>query len=170
MEDIVNGRLDNSGPLREDQQSGLWLITPEHKAAFMEGHQLRDLVPVNPENRWVLDYLLIMMEAVLDFARRRQLPPPSWWITGCDTSTSYSSKGSTAAVSNTKIKPRALGKTPRIREYLIEYYPEGVPDPAHCPRKALQKTLIKRDQSLSPLNLGTLKKAIDAHNANLPKS
>src|SRR5271169_1188283 len=46
MEDAVNGRLDNSGPFREGQRSGLMIITPENKAGFIEGHQLRDLVPV----------------------------------------------------------------------------------------------------------------------------
>jgi len=45
MEDIVNGRLDNSGPFRENQRSGLRGITPENKACFIEGHQLRDLAP-----------------------------------------------------------------------------------------------------------------------------
>ncbi len=40
MEDIINGRLDQAGPFREDQRSGLRLITPENKAGFVEGHQL----------------------------------------------------------------------------------------------------------------------------------
>jgi hypothetical protein len=170
MEDIVNGRLDNSGPLREGQRSGLRRITSENKAAFIEGHQLSDMVPVNPANRWVLDYILVMKEAALDFAKRRQLSAPSWWTNGTDTPTSYNSTGTSNAVTITKVEPRALGKTPRIREYLIEHYSKGVPDPAHCPRKALQRALIEWDPSLSPLDLGTLKKAIDAHNANLPKS
>jgi hypothetical protein len=170
MEDIVNGRLDDSGPFREDQRSGLRLITPENKAAFIEGHQLRDLAPVDPEHRWLLDYILVMKEAVLEFAKRRQLSGPSWWTNGTDTPTTYNSTGTSNAVTITNVEPRALGKTPRIREYLIEHYPKGVPDPAHCPRKALQKALIEWDQSLTPLDLGTLKKAIEAHNANLPKS
>jgi hypothetical protein len=139
------------------------------KATFMEGHQLRDFVPINPENRWVLDYVVVMREAALDFAKRRQLSEPSWWSNATDTTTDGSTSTSDA-VPTTRVEPQALGKTPRIIKYLKERYPEGVPDPAHCPRKALQKTLIERDQSLSPLNLGTLKKAIDAHNANLPKS
>ena len=41
MEDILNGRLDDSGPLRDDgQRLGLRLITPEHKAGFIKGPQL----------------------------------------------------------------------------------------------------------------------------------
>ena len=41
MEDILNGRLDDSGPLRDDgPRLGLRLITPEHKAGFIKGPQL----------------------------------------------------------------------------------------------------------------------------------
>jgi hypothetical protein len=74
MEDIVNGRLDNSGPFREGQRSGVRFITPENKGAFIEGHQLRNLAPFDPANRWALDHILVMKEAALDFAKRRQLP------------------------------------------------------------------------------------------------
>jgi hypothetical protein len=117
--------------------------------------------------RWVLDRVLVMREAALDFAKRRQLSAPSWWANGADAPTGFSSPGVTTAVPITRAE---LGKKPRIRQYLIEHYPKGVRDPAHCPRKALQKVLIEWDPNLFPLNLGTLKKAIDAHNANLPKS
>ena len=168
MEDVVNGRLDNLGPFREDQRSGLRVITPENKAGFIEGHRLRDLVPVGPANRRHLDHVVVMREAVLDFAKRRQLPPPSWW--SADIPTTVSSTDACNAVPITKVKRRSLGKTPRIRDYLIQHYPEGVPDPAHCPRKALKNSLIEWDQQLFPLDDGTLKKAIDAHNANLPKA
>jgi hypothetical protein len=150
MEDIVNGRLDNSGPFREDQRSGLRLITPENKAAFIEGRQLRDLAPVDPENRWVLDYVVVMREAALDFAKRRQLSAPSWWTNGTDTPTTYNSTGTSNTVPITRVESQTLGKTPRIKKYLIEHYPEGVPDPARCPRKALKKALLEWDQSLSP--------------------
>jgi len=47
MEDIVNGRLDDSGPLREGRRLGLRLITPEYKAGFIEGAQLLDLIQVD---------------------------------------------------------------------------------------------------------------------------
>jgi hypothetical protein len=105
MEDIVNGRLDNSGPFSEDQRSGLRLITPENKAGFIGGHQLRDLTPVDQANRWVLEYVLVMREAVLDFAKRRQLSAPSWWTNGTDTPTAYSSTGTFNAVPITKVEP-----------------------------------------------------------------
>jgi hypothetical protein len=166
MEDIVNGRLDNSGPFREGQRSGVRLITPANKGAFIEGHQLRDLAPFDPANRWVLDHILVMKEATLDFAKRRQLPAPSWWANGADSPTGFSSTGATTAVPITRAE---LGKKPRIRQYLAEHYPEGVPDPAYCPRKALKDALLKWDQSLSPLDESTLKKAINEYNANFPK-
>lgn len=169
MEDVVNGRLDNSGPFREDQRSGLRLIASENKAGFVEGHQLRDLAPLDPANCWVLDRVVVMKEAVLDFVKRRELPAPSWWTDSADTPTTYNLTGAAAATRVAKVEPRTLGKTPRIRQYLIEHYPEGVPDPAHRPRKALKKALIELDQSLSPLDDGTLKKAIDEHNASLPE-
>ena len=40
MEDILNGRLDDSGPLVDGRRLGLRLITPENRAAFIEGPQL----------------------------------------------------------------------------------------------------------------------------------
>jgi|SRR5215472_9202486 len=59
------------------------------------------------------------------------------------------------------------GKQPRIRAHLAEMFPNGVPDPAHCPRKTLKADLLRRDPSLSPLDEATLKSAIDAHNSSL---
>ena len=38
-EDIVNGRLDDSGPLREGRRLGVRLITLENQAEFMEGRR-----------------------------------------------------------------------------------------------------------------------------------
>jgi len=59
------------------------------------------------------------------------------------------------------------GKQPRIKAHLAEMFPNGVPDPAHCPRKTLKADLLKRDPSLNPLDEATLKSAIDAHNSSL---
>ena len=59
------------------------------------------------------------------------------------------------------------GKHPRIKAHLAEMLPNGVPDPAHCPRKTLKADLLKRDPSLNPLDEATLKSAIDAHNSSL---
>jgi len=66
-----------------------------------------------------------------------------------------------------KPPPEPTGKQPRIRAHLAEMFPNGVPDPAHCPRKALKADLLKRDPSLSPLDEATLKSAIEAHNSSL---
>jgi hypothetical protein len=44
----------------------------------------------------------------------------------------------------------------------------GVPDPAHCRRKALRADLLKRDPDLDPLDLKTLKHAIDKYNLSFP--
>jgi hypothetical protein len=56
------------------------------------------------------------------------------------------------------------GKRPRIKVVLQELYPEGVPDPAFCPRKTLKADLVKRDRTLHPLDEATLKTAIDEYN------
>jgi hypothetical protein len=44
---------------------------------------------------WILHHILVMKEAVLDFATRHELPVPSWWIDGTSSSTgaSITSKG-----------------------------------------------------------------------------
>jgi hypothetical protein len=62
------------------------------------------------------------------------------------------------------------GKIPRIKVKLAELYPKGVPEPGLCPRKELQNTLIKRDKSLAPLDLATLKTAIDDYNRSIGNS
>ena len=59
----------------------------------------------------------------------------------------------------------SVEKIPRILEYLAGYFPEGVPDPAYLPRKALRADLLKWDPDLDPLDEATLKKAIDSYNA-----
>jgi hypothetical protein len=66
--------------------------------------------------------------------------------------------------------PKPTGKQPRIKAHLAEMFPNGVPDPAHCPRKALKADLLKRDPSLNPLDEATLKSAIDAYNSDPKQS
>ena len=78
LTDILNGHLDDSGPLRKNQRSGLRLITPENKAGIIKGRHVRDLLETLPTpSAW--HRIVVMKEAVLDFARRHELPPPSWW-------------------------------------------------------------------------------------------
>jgi hypothetical protein len=76
--DILNGRLDDSGPLVDDQRSGLRLITPENKAGFIKGHHVRDLLDTSPISL-ISHHIIVMKEAALDFARRHKVPAPSWW-------------------------------------------------------------------------------------------
>ena len=85
MEDILNGRLDDSGPLHDGGRLGLRLITPENRAAFIEGPQLLDAI--RTKEPWLLHYVVVMKEAVLDFSQRHQLPSPSWWNDSSSTPT-----------------------------------------------------------------------------------
>jgi hypothetical protein len=80
LEDIVNMRLDDAGPLAEGRRLGLRVITPDGQAAFLEGHQVRDLIPPGGALSFFLNRIVVMKEAALDFAQRHKLPPPSWWI------------------------------------------------------------------------------------------
>jgi hypothetical protein len=59
------------------------------------------------------------------------------------------------------------GKQSRIIRLLAKMFPTGVPKRADCPREPLRAELLKRDPSLTPLNLKTLQTAIDAYNRQL---
>jgi hypothetical protein len=78
VEDIVNGRLDEAGPLEQGRRLGLRLITPKGQADYLERDQASRLLLAGSFS-FVSGQILIMKEAVLDFARRHELPPPSWW-------------------------------------------------------------------------------------------
>jgi hypothetical protein len=58
----------------------------------------------------------------------------------------------------------AGGKQSRVARLLAEMFPAGVPTRADCPREPLRAELIKRDPSLQPLDLKTLKTAIEMYN------
>lgn len=79
----MNGRLDDAGPLDDGRRLGLRIITPENRAGYLEGQQAGELLILareSPEGfSFVSRHLVLMKEAVLDFARRHQLPSPSWW-------------------------------------------------------------------------------------------
>jgi len=64
-------------------------------------------------------------------------------------------------------KPVKGGKAPLIIEHLKALFPEGVPEPSLCPRKALKADLLARDKRLEPLDDATLKSAIDAYNLSI---
>jgi hypothetical protein len=61
-------------------------------------------------------------------------------------------------------QPTAGGKQSRIIRLLAEMFPTGVPHRADCPREPLKATLVERDPSLKPLDLKTLKTAIEIYN------
>ena len=169
MEDILNGRLDDSGPLVDGRRLGLRLITPENRAAFIEGPQLLELIQTDQAR--VLHNVLVMKEAVLDFAQRHHLPSPSWWA---DTASIPSEVSNDATVGGAKpnagtAPSRSLGKQPRILKYLSEHFPDGIPEPGLCPRNILKSDILEWDPDLDPLDEATLKRAIEKHNAGLIK-
>jgi hypothetical protein len=61
-------------------------------------------------------------------------------------------------------QPNPGGKQSRIIVLLAKMFPTGVPNRADCPREPLKAELVKRDPSLKPLDLKTLKTAIEAYN------
>jgi hypothetical protein len=139
-EDILNGRLDDSGPLRDDgQRLGLRLITPEHKPGFIKGPQLHELIQINQSR--VLHNVLVMKEAVLDFAQRHHLPSPSWWADSSTPTEVPNTKVNVAKPNTEALASRSLGKQPRILKYLSEHFPAGVPEPGLCPRHNLKSDI-----------------------------
>jgi hypothetical protein len=64
-------------------------------------------------------------------------------------------------------QPTSGGKQSRVSRLLAEMFPDGVPNRADCPREPLKAELVKRDPSLKPLDLKTLKTAIDTYNRQL---
>jgi hypothetical protein len=170
IEDILNGRLDDSGPLRDGLRLGVRWITPESKARFIEGRQLLD--PFRADRATALDSTLVMKEAVLDFAQRHQLPPPSWWVDSASAPTEVLNNTRVNAVTPIATKaagPPSRGKQPRILKYLSEHFPDGVPEPGLCPRHILKSDILEWDTRLDPLDEATLKKAIEKYNAGLIK-
>ena len=87
MQDIVNGHLDDSGPFWNGRRSGVGIITANYKVGFIEGRYFLGLATSELTKNWVLHYDVVMKEAVLDFASRQEIPPPSWWTDGTSVST-----------------------------------------------------------------------------------
>ncbi len=87
LQDIVNGHLDDSGPFWNGRRSGVGFITANYKVGFNEGRYFLGLATSELTKNWVLHYVVVMKEAVLDFACRHEIPPPSWWTDGTSVST-----------------------------------------------------------------------------------
>jgi hypothetical protein len=76
-EDIINARLDDSGPLWNGSRLGLRVIDVDSgQTRYVEGRLLFGTMGL--PFRLMGGRILVAKEAVLDFARRHQLPPPSW--------------------------------------------------------------------------------------------
>jgi hypothetical protein len=164
IEDILNGRFDATGPFLDGQCSGIRLITPENKAAIIDkGQELAGLAATDPI--FFSHHVVLMKEAVLDFAKRRQLPQPSWWSDREEHAARQVKRQRDKP--NRRRAPQQTGKRPRIIVYLAKNYPDGVPDPGIVPRKHLKKQILAWDLSLNPLDEGTLKRAIDQYNDDL---
>jgi hypothetical protein len=164
--DIVNGRLDGSGPLRDGRRLGLRVITAENKAGFIEGHQLRGLLDPHLIS-WILHHILVMKEAVLDFATRHELPVPSWWIDGTSSSTgaSISSKGAHPIAACPTPTPvhvaRLRGRRPKKLGQVIEAISEDIRQ-GRLTKDALTNTLEKNLAAKYGVSRDTARKARDA--------
>jgi len=140
IEDIINGRLDDAGPLENDRRLGLRLITPENRAGYIKGHQARELLfhkgqKVTPSAfAFAANRLLVTKEAVLDFAQRHELPLPSWWINAVQV---YN--GKVASGRNKAQQPRGRRRPAieRAQSAIEALYSNGVPDQATEPNSAL---------------------------------
>ena len=67
-----------------------------------------------------------------------------------------------------KTKKDKGGKQPRINAALERVFKGSpIPDPKNCPRHILRADLLKLDPTLDPLDLGTLKTAIDDYNRSI---
>jgi hypothetical protein len=82
LEDVVNGRLDDAGPLVEGQRLGLRIETPDFRAGFLEGRQILDALRSGGDAEFLAHRIVVMKEAALTFAQWHNLPPPSWWQNG----------------------------------------------------------------------------------------
>jgi hypothetical protein len=109
------------------------------------------------------------VRAVCFFPDGPKFIAPKEWSKGLDTELVYLSVDDLLRWVYRPGKPET-GKQPRIKAHLAKMFPNGVPDPAHCPRKTLKTDLLKRDPSLNPLDEATLKSAIDAYNSDPKRS
>ena len=76
-EDVINGLLDDSGPLINGSRLGLRFIDSSGRGVYVNGELL--FRKMRLPFRGMGQRILGAKEAVLDFARRHGVPPPSWW-------------------------------------------------------------------------------------------
>jgi hypothetical protein len=149
LEDIINGRLDESGPLVDGRRLGLRIITPEGRAGFLEGHRVHELT-VDGANTSAADSLIwnrlvVLKEATLDFARRRELPPPSWWTDATEPSNEQTKDRATD--DTTTVSKGAAAVSQPLNERLISHATTAEPTPSlteplkPAPRPMVQKAI-----------------------------
>src|ERR1700730_3077925 len=63
LEDIINVRLDNGGPLADGGRLVLRYITREYRSAFLEGHTVLDLIRSCENVPALLHCIVVMKEA-----------------------------------------------------------------------------------------------------------
>jgi hypothetical protein len=151
LEDIVNNRLDDAGPLAEGRRLGLRLITPEGRAGFLEGHQVRDIIPAGDALTVLLNRIVVMREAALDFARRHELPPPSWWTGAFAASPeppNHLAPEIPKAASKSPVEAglrRPRGRRPKK----LEQVKKAMRDDIQCRRRTVEDLMEMREKELS---------------------
>jgi hypothetical protein len=125
LEDMINGRLDGAGPVADGRRLGLRLITPEGTAGFIEGHHVRELNAVANTPEWrsfLWNRVVVLKEAVLDFAARYQLPSPSWWANASGATDERQAIGpnQSSRVSKPEVAARRRGRKPKKLEQVKE--------------------------------------------------
>ena len=172
LEDIINGRLDHGGPLHDGRKRGLYLEFGG-RPHFVDGYEI---CTVMADPSFTLHRILIMKEAVLDFAKRREIPPPSWWTdrTSVSTDADMTTKGAHSIAASPMPAPphsaRPRGRRPKkldqVKAAMREHIRRGQKTP-HGLRDMLEKDLAAgygvgrdtarkaRDAVLSEMPTGT---------------
>jgi len=158
LEDIINGRLDDAGPLRDGRRLGLRLEI-DGRPGFVEGHEIRALICC-PIPAISLHRVVVMKEAVLDFANRRKLPPPSWWTD--DNVTSKDAHSVTASpIPAPAHMARPRGRRPKKLGQVIEALSEDIRQ-GRLTEHALSNMLEKDLAASYGVSRDTARKARDA--------
>jgi hypothetical protein len=69
--------------------------------------------------------------------------------------------------SNNHLGPPPTGKLAKLWKYFETHFSGPIPRPGEEPRQTLRGKILEWDKALSPLDEGTLKKAIDSYNERL---
>jgi hypothetical protein len=147
LEDIVNKRLDDAGPLAEGRRLGLRIITPDGRAGFLDGHQVRALILPGGALTDYLHLIVVMKEAALDFARRHELPSPSWWRDSFAASTKPANQ---LAPDGTIPIPSAASK--RLAEASLRRPRGAKPKKLEQVKKAMRNDILRGRRTMTELS------------------